>query len=128
LKALPRFASTDLVFSNDGLSPAQSFSQVKKRLDEAMKAQLGDAFEGWTVHDLRRSFASGLGELGIQPHVIEACLNHRSGVIRGVARVYNRNPYIPEMKLAFEAWSRRVREIVTGVEPAGNVVNIAERR
>jgi hypothetical protein len=34
---------------------------------------------GWTVHDLRRSAATGMANIGVQPHVIEAVLNHMSG-------------------------------------------------
>ena len=41
------------------------------------------AIPPWTFHDLCRSFASGLARLGVAPHIIERCLNHK---VRGVAR------------------------------------------
>ena len=41
---------------------------------------------------------------GVEPHVIEAILGHRSGVIKGVARTYNRNDYLDEKKKALEDW------------------------
>lgn len=122
LRGLPRFAGSDLVFSTDGKRNLGNFIRIKERLDRRMEATLGDAFKPWTIHDVRRSFASGLGEIGIQPHIIEACLNHRSGVIKGIARTYNRHPYLGEMKLALEAWAARIREIETGEQAAVNVV------
>ena len=47
----------------------------------------------WRLHDLRRTAATGMAELGVQPHVIEAVLNHVSGHRAGVAGVYNRATY-----------------------------------
>jgi hypothetical protein len=47
----------------------------------------------WRLHDLRRTCATQLGELGTQPHHIEAILNHYSGHRSGVAGVYQRAKY-----------------------------------
>jgi integrase len=48
----------------------------------------------WRIHDIRRSVATHMAEqLGIQPHVIEAVLNHVSGYKAGVAGIYNRASY-----------------------------------
>jgi integrase len=49
--------------------------------------------KGWTVHDLRRSAATGMADIGIQSHIIEATLNHVSGHKAGVAGIYNRSSY-----------------------------------
>jgi hypothetical protein len=54
--------------------------------------------------------------LGVQPHVIEAVLNHRSGVIRGVAATYNRFNYAAEMRAALELWGEHVERLVTTPE------------
>jgi integrase len=62
----------------------------------------------WTMHDLRRSVATGMAELKVQPHVIELCLNHMP---RGVAAIYNRARYAAEIKAAFELWSMHVEAI-----------------
>jgi integrase len=35
----------------------------------------------WTLHDLRRTFATRLAELGVAPHVIERLLNHVTGTV-----------------------------------------------
>jgi integrase len=65
----------------------------------------------FTLHDLRRTFATKLAELGTAPHVVERLLNHSSGVISGVAAIYNRFEYRNEMRAASEAWEQRVSEI-----------------
>jgi integrase len=52
----------------------------------------------WTLHDLRRSFASSAARLGFPVHVVEAALNHRSGTIKGIAAVYNRYNYDAEKR------------------------------
>ena len=57
------------------------------------------------------------------PHVIEATLNHSSGVIKGVAAVYNKHKYEDEKRAALEAWGRQVEWLATG-ETASNVVTL----
>jgi integrase len=71
----------------------------------------------WRVHDLRRSAATGMADIGIQPHIIEAVLNHVSGHKAGVAGIYNRSNYDREVRTALIAWAGHIREITTGVEP-----------
>jgi predicted naringenin-chalcone synthase len=44
------------------------------------------------------------GELGVQPHVVEAVLNH-VGHRAGVAGVYNRADYLKEKTEALTRWS-----------------------
>jgi hypothetical protein len=48
---------------------------IKNRLDAAM----GNP-PAWRLHDLRRTFVTGLADLGIRPDVIELAVNHRSGL------------------------------------------------
>ena len=57
---------------------------------------------GWRLHDLRRTAATRMAELGTLPHVIEAVLNHVSGHRAGVAGIYNRATYAKEMREALE--------------------------
>src|SRR5215472_1028981 len=63
----------------------------------------------WRLHDLRRSCATGMAELGVQPHIIEAVLNHVSGHKGGVAGIYNRAKYEPEMRTALQRWLTTLR-------------------
>ena len=52
-----------------------------------------------------------MARLKTDPHVIEAVLNHRSGVIKGVAAVYNRYQYLDEKRAALEAWANHVQRV-----------------
>jgi len=77
------------------------------------KAKVTPAIRPWTLHDLRRSFASGLQRLGIAPHIVELALNHRSGTFSGVAGIYQRHRYANEVCEAFELWSKHVEALIT---------------
>lgn len=59
----------------------------------------------WTLHDLRRSFATTLNNMGIAPHVVEQLLGHSLG---GVMAVYNRSQYLPEKLDALNKWTERL--------------------
>jgi integrase len=101
------------------------FSKAKVELDQSMatlaRAEGRDA-GAWRLHDLRRTCATGMADMGILPHVVEAVLNHVSGSKGGVAGVYNRAAYAAESKAALERWAVHVEGIVSG-QPA-NVVAI----
>lgn len=56
--------------------------------------------EPWTLHDLRRTFATMHAEIGTPIHVTEKLLNHSSGTLSGVAGIYNRHTYLEEMRAA----------------------------
>lgn len=83
-----------------------SWSKAKTKLDE--KCGVKD----WKLHDLRRTFATNCAKLGVEPHIIERILNHKSGSIAGVAKIYNRWGYLEEMKLALEAHERHIGSII----------------
>lgn len=77
----------------------------------------------FTIHDLRRTAATGMaGLLRFPPHVVVAVLNHKSGSRRGVAGVYNRFDYAEEKRAALDAWAKLVLSLVEG--DAGNVVRL----
>jgi integrase len=104
------------VFSTDGLHPVGGWSKIKRRLDTAM------AIPAWRLHDLRRTAATGMAELGIAPHIVEAVLNHISGARASVAGTYNRAAYAAEKQAALERWAAHVTGLVGGT-PA-NVVSL----
>jgi integrase len=83
------------------------WEKPKARLDE--RAGIAE----WWIHDLRRSCATGMAELGIQPHIIEAILNHVSGHKAGVAGIYNRARYADEMRDALVRWAAHVEALVS---------------
>ncbi|MCB9964891.1 MAG: tyrosine-type recombinase/integrase, partial [Rhodospirillales bacterium] len=98
------------VFTTLGDRPFSGFSKAKARLDKLISDQqtteeFTNKLKPWRIHDLRRTAASGMAELGISPHVVERVLNHSSGIISGVAAVYNRYDYRKEMFEALETWS-----------------------
>jgi hypothetical protein len=57
-----------------------------------------------------------MAELGTQPHVVEAVLNHISGAKSGVAGVYNRSTYEREKAVALDLWADHVLALVEGRE------------
>ncbi|WP_417760960.1 site-specific integrase [Shewanella sp.] len=57
--------------------------------------------EKWTLHDLRRTLATRLNDLGILPHVVEHLLGH---TISGVEGIYNRSQYMNEKRAALDLW------------------------
>ena len=81
------------------------------------KEKVAPAIRPWTLHDLRRSFASGLQRLGIAPHIVELALNHRAGTFSGVAGIYQRHRYAKEVREAFELWSKHI-EALTATKAA----------
>jgi integrase len=96
----------DLIFGR-GDGPFSGWSKAKAALD----ARSGP-IQHWTIHDLRRTVATGMAGIGIQPHVIEAVLNHVSGHKGGIAGIYNRAQYSAEKAQALARWDEHVRSIV----------------
>jgi len=98
-----------------------NYSRLKAELDQLMSREPPD-FAQWSWHDLRRSMASGLGDLGIAPHVIESLLNHKTGETRTtLGSLYNRSRYDADAMQAWGVWARRVLD-----ESASNVVQLSQ--
>jgi hypothetical protein len=57
----------------------------------------------WSVHDLRRTVATGLQRLGVWLEVTEAVLNHISGSRGGIVGVYQRHDWAAEKRAALDA-------------------------
>ncbi|OPL15809.1 MAG: integrase [delta proteobacterium MLS_D] len=106
------YSSTSYVFAsprNDSLPLTRAaISAAIRRHFQEMGVE-----EQFTPHDLRRTFRTRLAELGVTDIVAERCLGHKLG---GILAVYNRHDYFAEKRQAFEAWERRLREIL-GLEP-----------
>ena len=77
--------------------------------------------EQFTPHDLRRTAASHMTELGTPRLTVEKLLNHSD---KSVTAIYDRYDYAQEKRRALERWAERLSQIVTGAKPAGNVVPI----
>ena len=68
----------------------------------------------WTLHDLRRTAVTRMAELGVQPHIIEAVINHVSGHKGGVAGIYNRAAYDKEKREALNLWAEHLLAVIKG--------------
>jgi integrase len=84
-----------------------SFSASKPALDKTLQFK-----EGWTLHDLRRTIATGLQRLGVRLEVTEAVLNHTGAARTGVAGVYHLHDYKDEKRAALAAWENHIRGCV----------------
>jgi integrase len=100
-----------------------SLGRAMSRLCEA--ANVTDA----GAHDLRRTASTLMASdrLGVLTEVIARILNHAPPGL-GVTAVYNRHRYLAEKRRALDAWERLLLAIVTGTEPANNVVQLATSR
>jgi integrase len=111
LAAHGRRAGRDLVFG-EGAGPFQGWSNAKSALDQRL--QTAGMTAPWRLHDIRRTVATRMADLGVQPHVIEAVLNHVSGHKAGVAGIYNRSIYAAEKSAALTFWGDHVTALLTG--------------
>jgi integrase len=66
----------------------------------------------WTAHDLRRTCATRLAEMGTPPHIIQRILNHVQTGITG--RVYDQHTYSEEITSVLESWSQKVANAIDG--------------
>jgi integrase len=94
----------ELIFGS-GEGGFSGWSKAKEQLDSRIAKMHGAPIPPWRIHDLRRSFATHAAEMGIQPHIIEAVLNHVSGSKAGVAGIYNRATHEPEKRAALVRWA-----------------------
>ena len=119
LKATCRRDERDLVFGRrDG--PFSGFSKSKTQLDKRIHDRRIDenpeakSMPHWTIHDIRRTAVTRMGDIGVQPHVVEAILNHISGTKAQVAGIYNRSVYAKEKREALGQWGEHVEALVSG--------------
>jgi integrase len=110
-------------FSGWSKSKAALDKRIEKAAAERKPKEKKDkaARERWTLHDLRRTGATRMGDLGVEPHIVEAILNHVSGSKKGVAGIYNRSLYAAQKSQALDLWAAHIEAIVAG-KPASNVV------
>jgi integrase len=107
-----------LVFAARGGGRLANWDRETKALMKVSKT------DGWTRHDLRRSGATMLGDLGTEPHVIEAALNH-AAIHSQLATLYNRSRYLPQVRDALQ----RLADCLDGIATGGaDVVRLADRR
>jgi integrase len=106
VQAQSRFLGCDFVFTADGRRPVTGWDKAKTRIS----AKAGIAAEGWRLHDLRRTCASGMQRLGVPVPVIERALNHLSGTFRGIVGTYQQHDYADEIRIALQRWGDYVEK------------------
>jgi integrase len=117
IKSVPR-TDRDHLFGDRAGSGFTSWSHGKVDLDRRLAGKV----KPWRVHDIRRTVATGMADIGVEPFHVEACLNHFSGHRAGVAGVYNRSSYERAVTTALARWNERVLALVEG--RASNVVSL----
>jgi integrase len=122
----PMIASLLPVGQGQLFAGGASWSRYKRRLDAALAAA-GHLMPPWVLHDLRRTFVTRLNDMQVEPHVVEALVNHVSGPAkRGVAGVYNLSAYSNQKRVALERWCAHIAVIVGSNLPVerANVVEL----
>jgi integrase len=110
IRSVPRLVSRDQLFGAYSSQGFASWDRGKNALD----ARSG-VTAAWTPHDCRRTFSTRLHDLGVMPHIVEACLGH-SGHKGGVAGRYNWAAYKSQIRSALATWEDYVCSIVEGGE------------
>jgi integrase len=106
------------VFSNDGRSPVQLGTRIKRQTDSR------SGVENWVFHDLRRSFATHLAEAGVGSETVDLMLNHKASASRGmIAAIYNRSQLLAQRHSAAVKWGQITDRWIDG--ETSNVVKIA---
>jgi integrase len=126
LKEMKRQVGSYVFSTTAGRRPVSAYSHAKARLDAALKAA-GAKVEPFVIHDLRRTFRTGLTKLGVTRDVAEECLGHKKP---GIIETYDKHDYLPEKANALRLWEAHLLSIVEPPDPdeAGKVVPIRRAR
>jgi integrase len=113
INSVPRLAERNHLFGVRAERGFSTWALAKSNLDK----RLGDTVAPFVLHDLRRTVATKMADLAVQPHIIEEILNHRGGHKAGIAGIYNRSSYVCEVKAAMALWADYVRALAEGGAP-----------
>jgi len=82
--------------------------------------------EHFVSHDLRRTVATGLVDLGVSHEVVAAVIGHEIGsnVTRILTKHYNRTDRIDRKRFALDAWDKHLRDIVGATPAVDNIVRM----
>ena len=111
LRSAPRREGREFVFGG-GATGFNAWSYATAAMHVRIVQAEGRTLPHWTLHDLRRSCRTGLGKLGVAPHIAERVLNHVKG---GVEAINERHRYENEIKTALAIWAEHVLAIVEGL-------------
>lgn len=101
------FGEAKLIFAGEGNRPVGGWTDIRRKVLEL--AGVGDG----TLHDIRRTVVSTLGDRGFDPQVVDTLLNHAAATtMGGVMGVYQRSDFWAQRRRAIEAWSDLLMERV----------------
>lgn len=107
LKELQNRSSSNYVLAGQDSNFPLSDKAISKAVSR-IQDRVGIPY--WTAHDLRRTFATQLGQtLNIDPVVIEKCLGHKMPKIMAT---YNKNEMLPQRKDALEQWAAFIEHLI----------------
>jgi integrase len=93
------------------------------RSKKALLATTGD-MAPWRLHDLRHTVSTGMNDIGVDPHIVDATLNHLANR-QAIEKRYNHSDYRAQKAQALARWADHIESIVTGkpakVEPIRKV-------
>ncbi|MEJ1937323.1 site-specific integrase, partial [Nostoc sp. NIES-2111] len=118
-----RLGSRGPLFTTEGGAPLKA-SHIGVSLAHREKRR---PIAHFTSHDLRRTVATGLADLGISLDLVAAVLGHDAGNARTrtLTRHYVRTDAVDRKRIALEAWDAHLRVILAGeTDRPANVVSI----
>ncbi|MEM7222904.1 MAG: integrase arm-type DNA-binding domain-containing protein [Pseudomonadota bacterium] len=115
LEALPRFDGPYAFTTTGGETSYANLVKPKRSIDKA------SGVSNWTLHDLRRTAATGMGALGIPGETIARVLNHSERAIAGITARYEHSDHIEAKRRGLEAWAQHVAGL-----SGDNVVQLRE--
>ncbi|MHC2801164.1 integrase [Bradyrhizobium diazoefficiens] len=111
-RAKDRLAEAMITLRRRELAQPEDDEAYRKALRIPKSTPLPIEIPHWTLHDLRRTATTKMAEeLKIAPHVLDKVLNHSSGSIRGVAKIYNRAQYADERRSALDQWCKWIEDL-----------------
>ena len=113
LEAQSPIGSCPYVFTTNGRSPISGWSQFKAKADTVMAKELKGEVPNWRFHDLRRTVASGLAQLGYRAEVIKRVLGHAANSNDVTAHHYVWHGFDAEAQTAVQAWADQLAKLVT---------------
>jgi integrase len=108
LRSAKRREGREFVFGNRG-GPFCGWGFSKIALDARITAAEGKLPAHYVLHDLRRTFRTGLSKIGVRSDVAELCVNHVKG---GIQAVYDKHKYEKEIKAALALWADFVQSAI----------------
>jgi integrase len=111
LKSAPGRKDQPFVFGTKPGAGFSAWSSAKLLVDNRIAATIGKPLPPWTIHDLRRTMRTGLGRVGVAPHIAELAINHLK---KDIEAIYDKHKYAAEITAALQLWADHIAAVVEG--------------